>query len=220
MKIRTLAVALAALTVVSCGKSAEQKAAEQTAEASKQAAEASKQAAQSAQQGTQSLAQGLQQLAQGLQQTGADGKPVPPIDFEKLEALEPDAPSGWEKGKSKGQQVSMGVSVSTAEVTYTKGDAHVKLTITDAAFNQLFMAPFSMMMAMGYSERTSDGYKKATTINGNPGWEEWNNSKHGELGVVVGKRFVVQGEGSELSSVEDVRAIVQAVDFSKLAALK
>jgi hypothetical protein len=44
-------------------------------------ADATKAAAQSAQQGTQGLAQGLQALAQGLQQTGADGKPVPPIEF-------------------------------------------------------------------------------------------------------------------------------------------
>src|SRR4029079_1997709 len=149
-------------------------------------ADATKAASQNAQQGTQGLAQGLQQLAQGLQQTGADGKPVPPIDFEKLEALEPDAPSGWEKGKSKGQTTSMGVSVSTAEVRYTKGDADVKLTITDAAFNQLVMAPFSMMLAMGYSERTSDGYKKATTVRGNPAFETWdNNNKHGEVGVII-----------------------------------
>jgi len=215
MKMRIFAVVAAVAVLSACGKSAEQKAAE---DAAKAVADATKAASQ---QGTQGLAQGLQQLAQGLQQTGTDGKPVPPIDFEKLEALEPDAPSGWEKGKSSGQTTSMGVSVSTAEVTYTKGDSDVKLTITDAAFNQLIMAPFSMMLAMGYSERTSDGYKKATTVKGNPAFETWeNNNKHGEVGVIVGKRFIVQATGSTISSIDIVRQFVESVDLSKLAGLK
>jgi len=219
MRFRTLVVAAAALALAGCGKSPEQKAAE---DAAKAVAEGVAKAAQGAQQGsTKSLAEGLQQMAQGLQQTGADGKPVPPIDFEKLEALEPDAPSGWEKGKSKGEQTSMGFTISKAEVSYTKGDSRVRLTITDAAFNQLFMAPFSMMLAMGYSERSSDGYKKSTTLSGNPAWEEWrNDGKDGKVGVVIAKRFLVEASGSNVDNIEAVRQFATGVDFGKLAALK
>lgn len=215
MKTRTILAVLAALAIAACGKSAEQKAAEQLAEAAKQAADASKQAGQ----GAQSLAQGMQQLAQSLGATGRDGKPVPPVDFEKLEQLLP-SPGGWEKGKSKGQQMSMGISMSTAEVSYTKGERDMHLTITDAAFSQLFMAPFAMYLASGYSERSSDGYKKGVTLGGQPGFEEWrNDGNHGEVTVIVGKRFVVAGKGS-VDKIDDIRALVEAVDFNKLAALK
>src|SRR5262249_29370855 len=226
---------LVAIAAAGCGKSEQQKAAEQAAEASKQAAQASQQAAQAVQQGAQQMpqgeqqtaqggvaafAQGLQALAQGLQQTGADGKPVPPVDFEKLIALLPDIP-GWTKDKPTGETTSMGVSVSNAETRYTKGDAHVSLKITDAAFNGLFLAPWRMMTAMGYSKRNSEGFERATTVGGTPAYEKWtNDSKNGEVTILVGNRFVVEADGSGFDSIDGIRNFVTSVDLAKLAATK
>ena len=235
----TFAIAILILTAAACGKSAEQKAAEQAAQqaaqASQQAAQATQQAAQqiaqgaqqmaqgpqqAAQGGAQSIAAGLQAMAQGLQQTGADGKPVPPVDFEKLIALLPDA-SGWTKSKPTGGTRSMGFSVSNAEANYQKGDQRIQLEITDAAFNSLVMAPFRFMMAAGYNERTTEGFKRAMTLNGAPGYEEWtNDSKRGEVTVVVGNRFVVSGKGNGVDNIDAVRNFVSQVDLAKLAATK
>src|SRR6185369_2240624 len=90
MQFKTLVTVAAALALVGCGKSPEQKAQEDAAKAAAQIAQGVAQATQGAQ-ASKSIAEGLQQMAKGIQQTGPDGKPVPPIDFEKLEALEPDA---------------------------------------------------------------------------------------------------------------------------------
>jgi type II secretory pathway pseudopilin PulG len=235
MKMRLIVTAFTALAVAACGQSAEQKAAQQTSQQAAQTAQTSAQQAQQAQQGAQQaqqgaqqagqqLAQGLQQMAQGLQQMGqkdASGKPIPPIDFEKLEALLPAAPAGWTKGKTRGQQTTVVVSTSNAEVTYTKGDMNVHLEITDSALNQMLLAPMSFMLAAGYSERSSSGYKKSMTMGGSPGYEEWNSEdKNGETTVVVANRFIIAGKGRNLDSIDSLRGIVDKVDIAKLAAVK
>jgi hypothetical protein len=85
----------------------------------------------------------------------------------------------------------------------------------------MFLAPMSMFLMSSYSERTSDGYKKATTIGGSPGFESWENEdKDAEVTVVVGNRFVVSGKGRNVENVDVVRSFVQAIDLSKLSALK
>lgn len=230
-----IAIALVVLAGAACGKSEQQKAAEQAAQASQQAAQASQQAAQASQQmaqGAQQMAQGAQQaaqggaaaLAQGLQamlgQTGADGKPVPPVDFEKLIGLLPDA-AGWTKSRPTGETMTSPVSIANAEANYTKGDARINLKITDAAFNGLVMAPFRFMMASGYSKRNSGGFERAMTLGGAPGFEKWtNDGKRGEVTVVVGNRFMVEANADGVDSIDAVRNFVSQVDLAKLAATK
>jgi hypothetical protein len=229
MKCLRIVAALSALAVAACGQSPSQKSADESKPAASAApknnagSEGAATSPQSAKQSADQLAQGLQQMAQGLQQLGAkdaSGKPVAPVDFEKLEALLPN-PSGWTKGKPSGQQTTMVVSTSNAQASYTKGDANVQLEITDSALNQMLLAPMSFMLAAGYSERTSSGYKKSMSLGGSPGFEEWNSDdKHGEIGVVVGNRFIVSGKGDGLDNIDSLRSIVQGVDFAKLGALK
>jgi hypothetical protein len=205
------------MVAAGCGKSEEQKAAEEAAKASQKAAEGAAQAATSAQQAGQDLAKGLQQLAQGVQ--GAQTATV--VDFEKLQALLPEM-AGWKRGEPDGQQMSsMGVKMSHAKAQYSQGDSEIDLEITDSAFSQIIMAPMSFMLASGYNERSSDGYKKAAPVSGQPGFEEWNkNSKHAEVTAVVANRFIVTAKADNVSGPEVARKLVEAVDFAKLAALK
>lgn len=240
MSKQLIIAAIAASAVAGCGGTGTQQAAQSSAQSTPSAAErpqaapgaqpapATPQGAapapQSAQQSAQQVAQGLQQLAQGFQQMAqqkdASGKPVPPVDFEKLEALLP-SPAGWTKGKSKGEQMTTMVSISNAEVDYTKGAMNAHLEITDSALSQMLLAPLGMMLAAGYSERSSSGYKKSMVTNGSPGYEEWNNDdKRGEITVVVANRFIVAAKGSSLDSIESLRGIVTQIDLNKLAALK
>jgi hypothetical protein len=188
-----------------------------------QAAQAAAQTAQAAQQGSQQLAAGLQQLAQGLTQMAqkdANGKAVEAVDFEKLVALLP-APAGWTKSKPTGKQVTAVISTSNAEASYTKGPMNVRLEITDSAFSQLLLAPLSMMLAAGYSERSSDGYKKSLSMSGSPAYEEWSNdTKNGEVTALVANRFIVSAKGSSLDSIDSLRGILNQVDLNKLAAMK
>jgi uncharacterized phage infection (PIP) family protein YhgE len=219
MTRRTIFAALAIVAAVGCGKSDEQKAAEQAAQQAQQAAQSAQQGAQSAQQGAQQVAQGLQQMAQGLQ-AGQAGN-VKLVDSDELKALLPDV-SGWEKKNSKSEQMSLGVaSFSHAETHYENGDAEIKLDITDSAMSQLVLAPFVMFITSGYSEKTDDGYKKSTVISGTPGFESWDKTnKRAEVVAIVGNRFIVQGTGQSVDGVEIVRKVVESVNLSKLAGLK
>lgn len=159
--------------------------------------------------------------AQAIKQATEAGKQTATaVPFESLLALLPDI-SGWEKGKPKGEQFSMGVTMSRAQVAYTKDDRELDLEIVDSSFNQMVLAPISMFLAANYSSRTTEGYQKGITMSGHPGWEEWENGpKRGTVTVVVGNRFIVSAKGSDLDSIETVRAVVQAIDLGKLAAIK
>lgn len=217
MTRRMILVVIALVAAVGCGKSEQQKAAEEAAKNLQQAAKNAQPAAQSAQQGAQQAAQGLQQMAQALQ----SGQNVKLVESDELKALLPDI-AGWEKKNSKSEQMSMGVaSFSHAETHYENGDAEVKLDITDSAMSQLVLAPFVMFVASGYSEKTDDGYRKSTVISGMQGFESWDKSdKRGEVVAIVGNRFIVQGTGRSVDSVDIVKKVVESVNLAKLATMK
>ena len=142
------------------------------------------------------------------------------VAFEELVALLPEV-AGWTRSKPRGEQIAMGGEMSRAQAEYDKGDSSIDLDITDSAFNQVLLAPLTTYLAKGYSERSTDGYRKAAPVNGHPALETWNNeSRRAEITVVVANRFVVQATGHNVDSADPVRALAQAVDFSRLASLK
>lgn len=221
---RMLAVGtLVLFAAAACGKSEEQKAAEQMAAAAEQMKQGAEKMAEGAQNASESAQNGMAQMMQGLQQmAGAQngGQPVQVVDYEKLKDLLPDVP-GWEKSDAKGSQNSMGnFSVSKAEARYRKGDATVHLTITDTTSVSFLLAPF-MMFGSNYSERSDDGYKKGIKLDGMTGFEEWQkNNQHAEISLLVANRFIVESDASHVESADVPRTILQAVDLSKLATLK
>lgn len=200
-----------------CGKSE----AERKADEMKAQAEAMAKAAQEQGQQAQQMAQGMQQMAEGLQaMAGGDQKPVEPVSFRDLQTVFPTV-EGWTMGKPTGEKMTMPVSFSQAEVTYTRDDASVEATIVDSGFHQLLMAPYAMFLTSGYEKQTEDGYEKATAVAGNPGWERWNDQdKSGELNAVVGKRFLVKFEGNHIASAAVLHDFAKAADLGKLAAMK
>lgn len=207
------------LSLVACGKSPEEKAAE---ELQKSAAEMQKNAGDM-QKGAEDMAKGFEAMAKGL--AGAAGgdsdvKPVEPVSFRELQTVMPTV-SGWEKGSPTGEKMSSPFSFSQASITYKKGDAEIEQKIMDSGFNQLLFTPFTMFMAAGYEKETQDGYEKSVNIAGNPGWEKWDKtSRSGELNVVVGKRFLVQVEGHDLDDVKALHTVLEQTDLGKLASLK
>ena len=218
------AIVIGGLLVTACGKSAEQKAAEQAAEDLKKASEAMAEAA--AKQGTAAAAQGTADMAKAMQGMAAafggstDGKPVNPVAFQALQTQLPKV-SGWEMGEPEGERMTMPMPFSQIEAQYKKGDANVEVKIVDTGMAQMLIAPWSMMIASGYSRETSNGYEKATTVGGNPAVEKWDKrDKRGELNILVGKRFMVTIEGRDLGGIQDVNAFASAMDFGSIAALK
>lgn len=211
---------MAGLVIVAtagCGGSGERRA-EQAAEQVQQGAEQIQRAAeQAAEGGAQQLAEGLQQMTQGLQQMQDR---VAVVDFEVLKGLLPTVP-GWTQSSARGEQVSMPIRVSRAEARYNRGDSNIELEITDSAMSQILLAPMSMFMASGYSERADDGFRRAARIGGHPGSENWNSqSRRAEVTTIVSNRFIVRAAGREVDDLAPVRQIVEAVNLSTLESLK
>ena len=203
-----------------CGQSPEEKQAEQL----QKAAEELQKSGSEIQKGAENMAAGFEAMAKGLNAAmggaAGDQKPVDPVDFKALIATLPEM-SGWEREKPTGERMTMPVSFAQGQAQYTKGDASVTLKITDSGFNQLLVAPFAMMLTAGYAKETSDGYEKSTTVNSFPALEKWDSDgKRGEFTVFVNKRFIVEAEGSGLSSIKDLQAFLDKTDLKKLADLK
>jgi len=225
MKRLMTAIAIVALFGAGC-KSQAQKDAEQAADNVKKAAEAVAKAAE--QQGTAAATKGANDMAQAMQgmaaalggAKGADGKPIEPVAFQALQTHLPKV-SGWEMGEPNGERMTMPVPFSSVEADYKKGDARVEVKIVDTGMAQLLMAPWSMMLASGYSRESSSGYEKATTIGGNPGIEKWNkSSKNGELDILVGKRFMVTIESHDVDDMKTVQEFASSFNFGALAGAK
>ena len=143
-----------------------------------------------------------------------------PVDFELLKSLLPEM-SGWTRTRPRGEQMTTPFAISNAKAHYTMGESTMDIEITDSALNQMIFAPFAMFMASGYEERSDDGYKKAGTIAGSPGFESWEkDAKRGEVTVIVANRFVVQAKGRRVASIDSVKKAVETIDLAKLATLK
>jgi hypothetical protein len=215
MRVRLLLGCIAVVYAAACGQSPQEQQVEEV-----------KKAAEQVQQNAGDMAKGLEDMAKGLGALGAmagadpNMKPVDPVSFRDLQTVFGDL-SGWEKGKPTGERMSMPVSFSRAEVNYTKGDSRITVEISDSAFNQMLMIPYSMFLTSGYEKETEDGYEKSTIVADYPGWEKWNTqNKNGELNAIVNKRFIVQVEGHELDDVKTLHTAMASVDLSKLASLK
>jgi len=218
MKRFVVTVLAAAVLVAGCGKSDEEKRAEEAAKAAELTARSAEQTAASAAKGMEAMAKGLESLAGGG--SGGDVKPVDPVSFRDMQALFPDI-DGWEKGKPIGERMSTPFAFSTAEVNYTKGDARIELKMTDSGLNQMLLMPYGMFLQAGYEKETSDGYEKSASVNGQPGWEKWNTeSKSGEVNALVGKRFLVTIEGTGVDDAKALHDVANRIDMGKLASLK
>jgi hypothetical protein len=216
-----LMVCLAAAAAVACGRSEQQQmeeAAKKVEQGAQQMQKAAEEMAKGAQAGTDQMAKGLQQMTRGLQQM-AQGT-AKPVDYEQLKELLPEV-NGWTMSDARGEQVNMPVAISRVEAQYNRDNSRVELEIVDTALSQLLLAPMSMFLASGYSERSDDGFKRAAKVGGQPGIEDWNaRSKRAEVIAVVANRFIVKATGHGVNALDPVRDIVEAVDLSRLASLK
>lgn len=211
---RQILRSLVALTFVSiaagCGKAAEEQ------QAREEAATTMKDGANQMAQGAATVAEGLDQMAKSL----GGSETVAVLPFEKLGEAFPEV-GGWKRGEITGSTMNMPFAMSQSEVTYESGEAQVELEVVDTALNQMMVAPFSMYLVTNYSERTSDGYRKGTTVKGEPAFEEVSTSgKTATITVVVGKRFIIHARGSNVPDVAPARAVLDKMDFGKLTSAR
>lgn len=224
-KLFTLGAAIALAATIACGKSEAEKQAEQAAAEAAKAAESAAKAVESASKAAgQDMAKGMEDFAKAMAglagAAGGNGKLVEPIAFQQLQTTLPEV-SGWEMGKPRGERMTSPVPFAQSESRYTKGDARVEVKVVDSGFAPLLIAPWSMMLASGYSRETSEGYEKAVTVNGQPAFEKWNSDrKDGELNILVDKRFLVTIEGNDIDSTKTLHEFASKMDFAKFGSLK
>jgi len=221
-KLFTVAVAVAVAGSIGCGKSDAEKQMEQAAAEMQKAAEAATKAGETS---GQDMAKGMQDFAKAMSgmagaMAGGDGKTVEPVSFQALQSALPEV-SGWDMQKPRGERMTAPFPFSQTETTYRKGDASIDVKVVDSGFAQMLIAPWSMMLASGYSRETSDGYEKAVTVNGQPAFEKWDSdSKDGELNILVNKRFLVSIEGNDLADTKALHEFAGKMDFGTFASLK
>lgn len=217
-------VLLVAIVSAACGQSETEKQAEAIAKAAEDAAKAMEKAADaSAKQGAEAsndMAKAMSDMAAAFS-TGADGKKIEPIAFQTLQTHLPKV-AGWEMVEEpRGQRMTMPVPFSQVETEYRKGDSRIEVTIVDTGFAQLLLAPWSMMLAAGFSNETSDGHEKAVNVGGHPAFEEWKSrEKDGTLNILVGKRYMVTLDGHDIADMKELHQFASAMDLGAIAALK
>lgn len=145
------------------------------------------------------------------------------VDFSKLIPLMPEPPAGWSAEKAEGSTTDVGdVNLTTVHRDYTKGTAEnapvTSISILDTASSpELAQASTA---GWNVTNTSTEGYTKSTTIDGNPGFEAFeNDGKHGTLWLMIAKRYLLQIETREQDS-KDLQEWLKRIDLKKLAEVK
>lgn len=143
-----------------------------------------------------------------------------PVDFHTLQALLPSSLSGMQRGVPRGEaNQAMGIKASSADVDFNGSDnARINVSIKDAAAIS-GLAGIAEMANSQESEQ-GDSYEKNETVSGQNVHEKWDaSSRHGELSLIVARRFGVDVTGDNVDMAALKNALTQ-IDFGELEAMK
>jgi len=202
----------AAVAVMGCGKSAQQKKLEE-------AAKAMEQAGKSLQEGANQMAEGMKQL----EGDGKEGKAVEPVDFRELKVLLPDRAAGMARSEIKGERnAMMGIKISEATAEYATEEGNsIRIKIMDmgSVSGIVGLATVAWSRAEIDSE-TETGYEKTTTFSGHKAFEKFDTAnKGGQLSILVGGRCVVEVEGSNVT-MDQLKTAAGQINLGKLESMK
>jgi hypothetical protein len=151
-------------------------------------------------------------------------KLVPDVaEVDKLLPLLPEPPAGWSAEKAEGSTDDLGETrITTVHRDYDKGEAQDSPTASISILDSVANPEYVEMTTAGWKaeENNEQGYTKPVQIEGNPGFETFeNDGKHGTLWLLVAKRYFLQIE----TTAQDPAALqewLKRVDLVKLAAVK
>jgi len=209
---------------LSCGKSEQQKKAEEAAkqleEAGKNMAEAGEKMKESIQGGGEDMAEAMKKMGEAM--TG--GKKVEPVDFRELKALLPEGIPGMKRTNATGERnAAFGINVSEAEGNYETedGSSNMSIKITDmgSISGLTAMAAFGWAMA-DFDRETDNGYEKTTQFSGHKAFEEYDNSdQSGKVQVLVAERFIIEANGYNVK-MDAIKSALGKVNLGKLEGWK
>ena len=143
-----------------------------------------------------------------------------PVDFHILQSLLPASLSGLQRGTPKGEaNAALGLKTTSAEVDFAgNGNARVNVSIKDASA----ISGLAGLAEMAQTQTSEQGgsYEKSETLSGQNVHEKWDaSSRHGELSLIVAKRFGVDVTGDNVDMDVLKRALAQ-IDLGKLSSMK
>ena len=145
------------------------------------------------------------------------------VDYQKLLPVLPDAPQGWLADKPEGSTEDVGgFRITNVHRDYRKGEGEkvptAAVSILDSVANPDYVT--ATTAAWNNNSETSEGYSKSVTIDGNPGFEAFENEgKHATLWVMIAKRYFLQIE-LQNQDPKELQEWVKRIDLKKLAAIK
>ncbi len=145
------------------------------------------------------------------------------VDFSKLLPLLPNAPADWTADKPEGSTTDVGgFKLTNVHRDYHKGEGEkaptTAISILDSAANPDYVE--ATTAAWNFTTTSTEGYSKAVTIDGYPGFETFENEgKHGTLWIMIAKRYFLQIEtqGQDPAALQEW---AKRVDMKKLAEVK
>jgi len=146
------------------------------------------------------------------------GESGPVTDPDALKAYLPASVAGFTRGDvSASSGGAAGIEGSEAEAQYAKGDATLRLQVTDLG-QAGALAGLAGSFKVKSSKETATGYEKMGVVNGRMTQESYDReSKSGEYSVLVGERFMVQARGDGVT-MDELKAAVNAVGLPRLEA--
>jgi hypothetical protein len=143
-----------------------------------------------------------------------------PVDFHTLQGLLPSSVSGMQRGTPKGEaNAAFGIKATSAQVEFAgDGNARINVSIKDASA----LSGLAGLAEMVNSQQSEQGgsYEKSETLSGQNVHEKWDaSSRHGELSLIVAKRFGVDVTGDNVDMGVLKNALAQ-VDLGKLQSMK
>jgi len=143
-----------------------------------------------------------------------------PVDFHTLQGLLPSSVAGMQRGTPKGEaNAAFGIKTTSAEVNFTgDGNARINVSIKDASA----LSGLAGLAEMVDSQQSEQGgsYEKSEILSGQNVHEKWDAStRHGELSVIVAKRFGVDVTGDNVD-MDVLQNMLAQLDLGKLQSMK
>jgi hypothetical protein len=144
------------------------------------------------------------------------------VDFRELKALLPETIANLKRTEATGEKTgAAGFTVSMAKGQYADADVSLSLEIVDtggiAGIGTMAMAAWAMA---DIDKETETGYEKTTKVEGYKAFEKYDNqSKSGEINVLVADRYIVNVHGNNIT-VDRMKGALADLDLDKLSGLK
>lgn len=128
------------------------------------------------------------------------------LPVEVLKSGLPEKMLGMERMDFSGQSSQfMGLSIATAEASYTSEDSKLNINLIDTGGAGEALSRLASWADTKIDKQTEDGYERTVMIDGQKGFERYSkSSRSGELLVLAGDRLIISLTGSGIGP-DDLR---------------